>query len=262
MQTFDAAHRAVHYPQDRRFRVWIDPRFALTIVVICLVPVLLAWGQYLVAGLPAETFLPPIDLAYLSSPHGFPAWLRLTHFVNFFFLLLLVRSGLSILMDHPRLYRNRHCTPNSQWIRFTPVEVPTDRLWTAKDDARYISPLVALPGYRHTVGMARSWHFLSVYGFVLNGVVFVALLFLTDQWRRLVPTTWEIIPAAWKAFVYYATFHLPAEPNGFYQFNPLQQLSYFATIFVMEPLSILTGIAMSPAVDNRFPLFPKLFGNR
>ena len=62
--------------------------------------------------------------------------------------------------------------------------------------------------------------------------------------------------------MYYATFHLPAEPNGFYQFNPLQQLSYFAVIFIMAPLSMLTGIAMSPAIDNRFPFFPKLFGSR
>lgn len=31
-------------------------------------------------------------------------------------------------------------------MRFTPFEVPMDRLWTAKDDARYISSLIALPG--------------------------------------------------------------------------------------------------------------------
>ena len=85
--------------------------------------------------------------------------------------MLLVRSGLSILMDHPRLYWNRHCTPNSEWMRLTPLEVPTDREWTAKEDARYISPWMALPGYRHTVGMARSWHFLAVYGFLLNGFI-------------------------------------------------------------------------------------------
>jgi DMSO/TMAO reductase YedYZ molybdopterin-dependent catalytic subunit/thiosulfate reductase cytochrome b subunit len=182
--------------------------------------------------------------------------------VNFFFLMLLVRSGLSILMDHPRLYWNRHCTPNSEWIRFTPLTVPTDREWTAKDDARYISPWWALPGYRHTVGMARAWHFLSVYGFLLNGFIFVALLFFTDQWKRLVPASWEIVPTAWNVFVHYATFHLPAEPNGFYQFNSLQQLSYFAVVFVMAPLSMLTGIAMAPAVDNRFPFFPRLFGSR
>jgi sulfoxide reductase catalytic subunit YedY len=262
MQAFDQAHQASHYPPDRRFRVWINHRFVVVFAVVVLTPVTIAWVQYLSVGLPTETFLPTINLANPSIPHGFPAWLRLTHFVNFFFLLLLVRSGLSILMDHPRLYWNRHCTPNTEWMRFTPLAVPTDRLWTAKDDARYISPLAALPGYRHTVGMARAWHFLSVYGFLLNGLIFIALLFFTDQWRRLIPVSWEIIPASWKSFVYYATFHLPAEPNGFYQFNPLQQLSYFGVIFVMAPLSMLTGIAMSPAVDNRFPFFPRIFGSR
>jgi thiosulfate reductase cytochrome b subunit len=262
MQIFDEAHRAIHYPPDRRFRVWINPWFTIAFAVVVLGPIAVAWGQYLVAGLPTETSLLPINFGNPPTPHGFPAWLRLTHFVNFFFLMLLIRSGLSILMDHPRLYWNRHCTPNSEWMRLTPLEAPTHGEWTAKEDARYISPWFALPGYRHTVGMARSWHFLSVYGFLLNGFIFVAFLFFTDQWKRLVPTSWEIVPASWKVFVYYATFHLPAEPNGFYQFNPLQQLSYFAVIFIMAPLSMLTGIAMSPAIDNRFPFFPKLFGSR
>jgi len=37
----------------------------------------------------------------------------------------------------------------------TPVEVPNDRIWTSKDDSRHLSPWIGLPGYRHTVGMAR-----------------------------------------------------------------------------------------------------------
>jgi hypothetical protein len=108
-----------------------------------------------------------------SGPHSFPAWIRWSYFFDLFFLFTLLRSGFSILMDHPRLYLKDHCTPGTEWLRFTPLRVPTDRIWTAKDDARYISPLVALPGYRHTIGVARSWQFLNVYGFVLTGVFFV-----------------------------------------------------------------------------------------
>jgi len=67
-------------------------------------------------------------------------------FSNLFFLFMLIRSGLSILMDHPRLYWNDHCTPGTEWIRFTPLEVPKDRMWTAKDDARYLSPAGLDPG--------------------------------------------------------------------------------------------------------------------
>jgi methionine sulfoxide reductase catalytic subunit len=165
-------------------------------------------------------------------------------------------------MDHPRLYWNRHCTPKTDWIKFTPIAVPLDRVWTAKDDARYISSLFALPGYRHTIGMARSWHFLSVCIFLLNGFIFILLLFCTTQWKRLVPTSWGIIPGAWNDFVHYTTLHLLPEPNGFYSYNPLQQLVYFAVVFIMAPLSMLSGIAMSPAAVNRFPWYAKLFGGR
>ena len=197
-----------------------------------------------------------------SGPHGFPFWIRWSHFANLFFLFMLIRSGLSILLEHPRLYFNNHCTPGTEWIRFTPLKVPKDRVWTAKEDGRYISPLVATPGYRHTVGVARSWHFITVYGFVLTGVFFVIGLLTTDQWRRLVPTSPIILVEAWNTFVHYANLHLPPEPNGFYGYNALQQLSYFATIFIMAPLSILTGMAMSPALVNRFPLYARLFGGR
>jgi len=178
------------------------------------------------------------------------------------FLVLLIRSGLQILMDHPRLYWNVHCTPGTEWLRLTPVEVPTDRVWTAKQDSRHLSPWIGLPGYRHTIGMARHWHFLSVLFWVGNGLVFVVLLFATDQWRRLVPHSWSIVPEAWAVFVHYATLHLPPEPNGFYRYNALQQLAYFGVVFILAPLAILTGPSMSPAFTARFRWYPNLPGNR
>ena len=260
---FDEAHRAVYYPDDRRFRIWVRPSILIPLLFLVLCPCR--------PGLDAERDLRPSlhrtldsgppEIA-VSGPHGFPFWIRWSHFFNLFFLFMLVRSGLSILMEHPRLYFNNDCTPGTEWIRFTPLRVPTDRIWTAKQDGRYISPIVATPGYRHTVGVARSWHFINVYGFVLTGVFFVIGLFTTDQWRRLVPTSPDIFAQAWNTFVHYANLRLPPEPNGFYAYNALQQLSYFATIFIMAPLSILTGMAMSPALVNRFPTYAKLFGGR
>jgi methionine sulfoxide reductase catalytic subunit len=255
---FDAAHKAVHYPPDRRFRVWIKPSFVAGAAVMMLLPFFLAWGEATIFGLPQ---IPASRLNFaIASPHGFPLWVRYAHFFNFLFLTMLIRSGLSILLEHPRLYLNNDCTPGTEWIRFTPLAVPKDRIWTANDDERYISPLFALPGYRHSVGGARSWHFIDVYGFIVTGLVFVTLLFKTEQWRRLVPTSWIVPAQAWSTFVLYANFHLPPEPNGFYGYNALQQLAYFAVVFVFGPLSILTGVAMSPALANRFPLYPRLFG--
>lgn len=257
---FHDAERAVHYPPDRRLRIGVRARFVIAAALALLTPVVAAWTQYLVIGLPTD----PGHRLYAEPPTatGFPAWLCVSHWANFFFMTLLMRSGLSILMDHPRLYWSDHCTPNSEWARFTPLAVPQDRVWQAKDDARYISPLLGLPGYRHTIGIARVWHFFVVPFYVLNGLTFTLLLLLTPHWQRLVPTEWQIIPDAWSVFVHYATFHMPVEPNGFYAFNPLQQLSYFVVTFVMAPFSVLTGLAMSPAIENRFPWYCRMFGGR
>ncbi|MGH7995330.1 MAG: molybdopterin-dependent oxidoreductase [Opitutaceae bacterium] len=242
--------------------MWLRPSACIVVLAVCLCPVILAWIQHAVSGLPRLEPSPASNVGTASGPHGFPFWIRWSHFFNLVFTFMLIRSGLSIIMDHPRLYWNDHCTPGSEWLRLTPLKLPTGRVWTAKDDARYISPIVATPGYRHTVGIARVWHFLTVYGFVGTGVFFVGGLLTSEQWRRLVPTSSTVLAQAWNTFVYYANFRLPSEPNGFYGYNALQQCAYFATIFIMAPLAILTGMAMSPALVNRFPRYSRLFGGR
>ena len=262
MVDFDAAHASVHYPADRRFTVWIKPSVLALGALVILVAVAGAWVQTSIWGLPTIAPVASVNPTNLALPYGFPLWVRYCHFFNFLFVTLLIRSGLSILADHPRLYFNDHCTPGSEWIRFTPITVPQDRLWTAKDDARYISPLLGTPGYRHTVGIARAWHFINIHGFVFTGIVFAVLLFATDQWKRIVPTTPVVVGQAWSTWVHYVTFHLPPEPNGFYGYNALQQIAYFAVFLVFGPVAILTGVAMSPAVVNRFPGYARLFGGR
>lgn len=262
MIRFDAEHAAVHYPADRRFRLWIRPSIVVGILIVVAIPIIAAWIETAVRGLPYIAALPQIQPDNFSGPHGFPVWVRYCHFFNFLFVTMLIRSGLQILFDHPRLYFNDHCTPGSEWIKFTPIAVPRDRVWTAKDDSRYLSPLIGTPGYRHTIGIARAWHFINVHGFIFTGIIFVILLFLTEQWRRIVPTSGIVVSQAWNIWVHYATFHLPPEPNGFYGYNALQQIAYFSAVFVFGPLAILTGIAMSPAVVNRFPWYARLFGGR
>src|ERR1035437_6572181 len=114
-----------------------------TLLLLVSPPLLLiaaAYIQWGTVGLPTLSPIIQITPATAVVPYGFPAWLRITHYVNFLFLILLIRSGLQILMDHPRLYGNVHCTPGTEWLRLTPVEVPNDRVWTAKDDSRHLSP--------------------------------------------------------------------------------------------------------------------------
>src|SRR5579872_506859 len=121
-------------------------RIRLKILLLLLSPLLVmiaaAYIQWGTVGLPVLQPSSVFTPATAAGPSGFPAWLRITHYVNFLLLILLIRSGLQILMDHPRLYGNVHCTPGTEWLRLTPIEVPTDRVWTAKEDSRHLSPLI------------------------------------------------------------------------------------------------------------------------
>jgi DMSO/TMAO reductase YedYZ molybdopterin-dependent catalytic subunit/thiosulfate reductase cytochrome b subunit len=131
-------------------------------------------------------------------------------------------------------------------------------LWTSSDEEISLSPWLALPG-RKNLGMARHWHFLCDAGWLVTGIAYYALLFATGEWRRLVPVSWEIFPGAWHALLQYASFHLVEIPGGY---NPLQQLAYFSIVFIVAPLAIATGVAMSPSITGRFPWYLKLLGGR
>jgi DMSO/TMAO reductase YedYZ molybdopterin-dependent catalytic subunit len=189
---------------------------------------------------------------------GFPLGIRLTHAFNIVFLTLLIRSGIEIIGGHPMLYFNDDCRPGSEWIRFTSKRMFRSRRWTAEDEKQAYTPWVALPG-RDNLGLGRFWHFVAVAGWLLTGLAYLLVLATSDQWQRLVPTSWAVFPQAWDTALAYLRLDVP--PPG-EPYNALQQLTYFGVIFVLTPLQILTGMAMSPAIEGRFPWFPRLFGGR
>lgn len=193
-------------------------------------------------------------------PAHFPVWLSVTHFINFLFITLLTRSGIQILADHPRLYLNRSCAPDSEWIKFTKKKVPKDKYYTSMDDAVNVSSWIALPGGFHNLGAGRHWHFFCAFIWMLNGFTYIFLLFFTNGWKQIIPTSWSFFPDLWQSFINHLTFNVPKTDIPTY--NPLQVFSYFVIVFIAAPLTIATGAAMSPAIAARFPWYPKIFGNR
>ncbi|MEO8921552.1 MAG: molybdopterin-dependent oxidoreductase [Caldimonas sp.] len=192
---------------------------------------------------------PGIAQAAPSVDSGFPWWLRLQHFLNMLFMMFIIRAGIQILADHPRLYWTRDCTPGTEWFRFQ-RPVPAGRVWTAKDDAVTLPTWLGIPGLRHTIGLARWWHFSIDLLWVLNGIAFYVMIFWTGQWLRLVPVTWEVFPAALSTAIQYASLNFPVD-QSWTRYNGLQQLTYFLTVFIAAPLSIVTGLLQSPALSNR-----------
>ena len=238
-------------PRIRIGRRWVSTLWALPIGAAVLI-LLIAAAQSLRELPSVQGFIKEysgIAQAAPSVDSGFPWWLRAQHFLNMFFMMFIIRAGIQILADHPRLYWKRDCTPGTDWFRFQ-RPVPTGRIWTAKDDSVTLPKWLGIPGLRHSIGLARWWHFSVNLLWTLNGAAFYALIFSTGQWLRLVPVTWDVFPNALSTAIQYASLNFPVD-HSWTRYNSLQQLSYFITVFVAAPVSIATGLLQSPAISNR-----------
>lgn len=245
-------------PQVRIGRRWYNTAFPLIVLGVVGLLVAVAIAQQLRQYDWMKDFIdtyPGTSTSYAAAVEsGFPAWLRIQHLLNIFFMMFIIRAGWQILADHPRLYLNSGSRPGSDWLRIR-GPIPEDRLdqskpetvWTAKDDAVALPKWFGLPGIRHSIGLARWWHFSFNLLWLVNGIIFMILLFSTDQWQRIVPTSWEVFPNALSTAVQYASLDFPAN-EGYTNFNGLQIIAYFVTIFIAAPLAPITGLLQAPAV--------------
>lgn len=165
----------------------------------------LEFMQDFLATYPGETHLPE------GAPVGFPAWLGWQHFFNVFLIVLIIRSGLQVRTEK---------RPTVFW---TPG-------WSKGSGGK-----VSLNVWFHQA-LDVLW--------LVNGIIFVVLLFMTGQWMRIVPTSWEVFPNALSAALQYVSLDWPTE-NGWVNYNSLQVLAYFTTVFIAAPLAAITGVRMS-----------------
>jgi methionine sulfoxide reductase catalytic subunit len=239
-------------PQVRIGGRWISGlRLLGWVALLVLLAIAAARQLRAVPAVQAYIFRYPGLVPLSSAVHsGYPWWLRLQHFLNLLFMVFIIRSGIQILADHPRLYWTRGSRPGAEWFRFQHA-VPAGRVWTSKDDSVTLPGWLGLPGVRHSVGLARWWHLSVDLLWLVNGIVLYVLLFSTDQWHRLVPTSWSVFPNAASTALQYLSLQFPVE-QAWTRYNSLQQLTYFITVFIAAPLAAITGLMQSPAIANRF----------
>nr|WP_231710067.1 cytochrome b/b6 domain-containing protein [Arthrobacter zhangbolii] len=199
--------------------VWKRRALAAAVVVLVAVAIVLA-ARWLRTLDPVQEFLAayPGEASQPSdTPVGLPAWLGWQHFLNFFFLVLIVRTGLQVRTERkPAAY------------------------WTAKKDS-FFSPKGNTP---RKVSLTQWLHQSLDVLWVANGLVFMVLLFATGQWKRIVPTSWDVFPNMASTALQYASLDWPTE-NGWVHYNALQLVAYFSIVFLAAPLAILSGIRMS-----------------
>ncbi len=118
-----------------------------------------------------------------------PLLIVVAHFINLFCVVLLIRSGLHILADHPLLYWTDHTRRDNYWLKFGKKKMPKNKLWTAHDEVEEVGHW-ALPGGGHKeFGMARNWHFTAGILWIITGLIYWSYMFISGAWQRLVPTS-------------------------------------------------------------------------
>ena len=250
--------KMANFPEIRLGPLWFSTRR----ILLTLIPLGIVGAGLAVFGARFLRTFPEVQQFIATYPgtgsfaqpvsDGFPAWLRICHWLNFFLLLFMIRSGIQILADHPRLYLNPGCTPGSEWFRLL-GPVPLNREYHAKEDTVALPGWLGLPGIRHSIGLARWWHFVFDTLWLANGILVYVLLFSTGQWRRIVPVSFDIIPHTISTAIQYLSLDFPP-PSGWLQYNGLQLLAYFTTVFIASPLALITGVMQSPAVAAQLHL--------
>lgn len=169
---------------------------------------------------------------------------RIWHWVNLLSVAILFMSGLNISNAHPRLYWGEWGFDREDaWLHV--MRFPG---WAT------------IPNY-YSLGGARDWHVLFTWVFAISLLLFVIVALLNDHFRRDLTTRRE----EWRPAAIWADVrqHLRLDfAHGAGKYNFLQKSAYGTVIFVLLPLMILTGMAMSPGADAAWSWLTQVFGGR
>jgi Ni/Fe-hydrogenase b-type cytochrome subunit len=195
---------------------------------------------------PVEPEAPAAPVRRIALRHRLPT--RLWHWINALTVFVMLMSGLMIFNAHPHLY----------WGKFG---ANFDRPWLSFH-GRPIPGWATIPS-TYNLAAARRWHLAFAWVLVVGLILFLLVSLLNRHVQRdLAPSGEEVKPAhIWHDITEHARLRFPTGDAAL-RYNILQKLSYVAVIFVLLPLMLLTGLAMSPAMDASWPWLLDIFAGR
>jgi thiosulfate reductase cytochrome b subunit len=219
--------------------------------------------------------------SYLYYRHKLPV--RVMHWVNVVALTIMFMSGLQIFNAHAELNWGKSSydgTPpvltissrqNAQgevtgYTRVFGHEFDTTGVLGASKsrDGRMVR--AAFPSWltipdNKWLSMARAWHFFFAWVFVVNGIAFILYALFSRHLARDLAPTGADLKGIGASINDHLRFRHP-EGEEAKRYNVLQKLAYLVVIFVLLPLVILMGFAMSPWFDSLFAGWVDIFGGR
>ncbi len=219
--------------------------------------------------------------SYLYKRHSLAV--RIMHWLNVISLTILLMSGLMIFNAHPSLDWGKQSYSgkpsvlsiaardmgNGQMKGVTTIlghEFDTTGLLGVSADDKGEQDNVAFPRWMtipssYSLSEGRLWHFFFAWLLVINGVFYV----LHALWSRHLKNDLWPSCADWRGIGRSIVDHIQFKhPQGeeARRYNVLQKIAYLVVIFVMLPLIILGGWAMSPWLNSLWPGWVDLLGGR
>ena len=177
---------------------------------------------------------------------------RVTHWITVISFGALLVTGVEILISHPRFYWGE--VGNSGTPPLFQIPIPSSRE-TVPTGYGYVLP--------DQNGWSRYLHFEAAWALVLTGLVYVISGLWTRHFRK------NLFPApadrTWRAFRRVIAKHLrlaPPDEADSRSYNVLQRATYLLVIFVLAPLVIWSGLAMSPGFNAAVPWAVNSLGGR
>lgn len=146
--------------------------------------------------------------------------IRLLHWANVPFLVIMAGSGLQILVAYPMM------GPQGQPYAAYPFQ------GTLPPESIRIGQWLA---------GGRNWHFAFAWLFVLNGLVYVLYLAVSGEWRRRLFLPRRDARNALGTLAYYLRLRRQPPPQELY--NGLQRMAYTSTL-LFALVVVLTGLVL------------------
>ncbi len=182
-----------------------------------------------------------------EAPARHSAVVRVTHWITALAFLALLLTGLEILISHPRFYWGE--TGNVKTAPLFKIPIPSSRD-TVPTGYHYVLP--------DQNGWSRYLHFQSAWVAVLTGCLYVLYGLFSGHFRRnLVPGSGGFGSEVLRHF----SLRRMAQADAS-SYNPLQRIAYLGVVFVLFPLVVWTGLAMSPGVVSAFPVVVTAWGGQ
>jgi thiosulfate reductase cytochrome b subunit len=209
----------------------------------------------------SESAQVPLGVSVSSSASAVPATkaaprhsalVRVTHWIITLCFFALLVSGAEIVISHPRFYWGE--TGNIWTTPLFQFHIPSSRA-TVPTGYGYVLP--------DQNGWSRYLHFQSAWVLVLTGALYVIFGFVSGHFRKdLLPHKTDLSGRVFAAAIAgHLRFERPSEAEA-WSYNVLQRLTYLFVIFVLLPLVIWTGLAMSPAFVSAVPATVTLLGGQ